>query len=88
MRCIAAAAVAMSLRCLRMRDIAGLAPCCEDDGLITARCHCVQNMSVLSSAAASCPPLCTLQTKVQNALKNLEEYATFMRVLGSYPISK
>jgi hypothetical protein len=27
-----------------------------------------------------------LQTKVQNALKNLEEYCTWMRVLGSYPV--
>ena len=27
-----------------------------------------------------------VQTKVQNALKNLEEYSTWMRVLGSYPV--
>lgn len=28
-----------------------------------------------------------VQTPVQNALKNLEEFSTFLRVLGSYPIA-
>jgi len=28
-----------------------------------------------------------VQTRVQNALKNLEEFSTFLRVLGSYPMS-
>ncbi len=31
--------------------------------------------------------ICPVQTRVQNALKNLEEFSTFLRVLGSYPMS-
>jgi len=30
----------------------------------------------------------TAEEPVQNALKNLEEFSTFMRVLGSYPMGQ
>jgi len=30
----------------------------------------------------------TADVPVQNALKNLEEYSTFLRVLGSYPMGQ
>lgn len=45
-----------------------------------------QCADLLDRSSELFPVSCRLQTKVQNALKNLEEYATWMRVLGSYPI--
>lgn len=43
---------------------------------------------MLCRCSSHAPSAWVAQVPVQNALKNLEEFATMMRVLGSYPIGE